>query len=222
MWLGDLYAAAHVYEGRTTDKNLSTVPMQELIDQGDTNLVVEKDGAGRHYYRLGLRYVPDDLVLDPLDRGFVVQRSYEAVDDPEDVWRDDEGVWHVKAGAEVRVRLSMVADSRRNDVALIDPIPAGLEALNPALAGTPDIPRDDDSDDFWDPWWYWRWFDHQNLRDDRTEAFTSRLWAGVYEYTYVARATTPGTFVTPPTRAEEIYAPETFGRSATDIVVVEG
>ena len=36
----------------------------------------------------------------------------------------------------------------------------------------------------------------------------------------VAQATTPGEFVVPPTRAEEIYAPETFGRAASDRVVV--
>jgi uncharacterized protein YfaS (alpha-2-macroglobulin family) len=42
----------------------------------------------------------------------------------------------------------------------------------------------------------------------------------VYDYSYIAHATTPGEFVVPPTRAEEIYAPETFGRSATDRVVI--
>ena len=71
-------------------------------------------------------------------------------------------------------------------------------------------------------WWWWRatWYDHQNLRDDRAEAFTSLLWDGVYNYSYVARATTPGTFIVPPSKAEEMYSPEVFGRSASDVVVV--
>jgi len=47
------------------------------------------------------------------------------------------------------------------------------------------------------------------------------LWEGVYTYAYVARATTPGTFVVPPARAEEMYHPETFGRSASARVIVE-
>ena len=34
-------------------------------------------------------------------------------------------------------------------------------------------------------------------------------------------ATTPGVFVVPPPRAEEMYHPETFGRGATDRVIVE-
>jgi uncharacterized protein YfaS (alpha-2-macroglobulin family) len=228
IWLGDLYAAEHIFEGRTTDRDETIVPMTELIEQaagGETNLIVDKEGEGRLYYRLGLRYAPDDLDLEPLDRGFVVQRVYEPIDDSDDVTRDADGTWHIKPGAEVRVRLTMVADSRRTHVALIDPLPAGLEALNPALAVTGPIPPDDDfSDDAIgfgrSTYWWWRWFEHQNLRDDRAEAFASLLWAGTYEYTYVARATTPGTFVVPPTKAEEIYAPETFGRSGSDVVIV--
>ena len=64
-------------------------------------------------------------------------------------------------------------------------------------------------------WWWGAWFNHQNLRDDRAEAFAYYVPAGTYEYTFVVRATTPGTFVVPPTKAEEIYSPEVFGRTAT-------
>ena len=39
--------------------------MSDVIAGGDTDLVIDKDGAGRLYYRLGLRYAPDDLVLGP-------------------------------------------------------------------------------------------------------------------------------------------------------------
>jgi len=72
-------------------------------------------------------------------------------------------------------------------------------------------------------WWWWRrpWFEHQNLRDERVEAFASLLFEGVYTYSYVARATTPGTFVVPPPKAEEMYHPETFGRGPSDRVVVD-
>ncbi|MCY3661555.1 MAG: hypothetical protein OXH28_01870 [bacterium] len=217
VWLGDLYAAEHTYAGRSTDRGSTLIPMAELLDAGDSDLVVQKDGEGRLYYRLGLRYAPDDLDLEPLDRGFVVQRSYEAVDDPGDVWLDDDGVWHVRAGAEVRVNVTMVNDSRRTNMALIDPLPAGFEILNPALAVTGDV----DVRDGADSWWWWTWYRHQNLRDDRAEAFASYLWAGTHEYSYVVRATTPGSFVVPPARAEEIYAPEVFGRSATDRVIVQ-
>jgi len=177
-----------------------------------------KEGAGRLYYRLGLSYAPRALRLDALDAGFTVTRRYEAVDDPGDVRRDALGTWHVRAGAHVRVRLSLAATGRRVHVALVDPLPAGLEAQNPALAATR-IPADESGDEV--EWWRRTWFDHQNLRDDRVEAFTSELEAGVYAYSYVTLATTPGTFVVAPAKAEEMYQPETFGRSGTDRLVVE-
>jgi uncharacterized protein YfaS (alpha-2-macroglobulin family) len=169
-----------------------------------------------------MNYAPRSLWLAPEDQGFAVERFYEPVDHPDDVVRLKDGTWKIKAGAQVRVRLTMVAESRRYHVALVDPLPAGLEPMNPALAVTGSIPQDprqrNDSD-----WWWWTrtWYEHQNLRDERVEAFTSLLWEGVHEYTYVARATTPGRFIVPPTKAEEMYFPETFGRSASDRVIVE-
>jgi len=225
IWLGETYAASHQYEGYTTERHGTEIPMSYLVEEelggGEPqNLILSKEGQGRLYYRLGLRYAPTDLNLDPLDMGFVVTRSYESIDDPEDAFQDDDGAWHIKAGARVRVRLIIVADNRRYHVALVDPLPAGLEIVNPALAVSQDVPDDPESPDSRYRWW-WTWYQHQNMRDERAEAFTTLLWDGVYEYTYVARATTPGTFIVPPAKAEEMYSPEVFGRSASDWVIVE-
>ena len=117
----------------------------------------------------------------------------------------------------------MVAPTRRYHVALVDPLPAGLEALNPALAVTGSLPGDGGAGQKPVPYWWWwgPWYQHENLRDERIEAFTPLLWDGVWHYDYIARATTPGVFVVPPTKAEEMYAPETFGRGAADRVIVE-
>ncbi len=218
VWLGDTYAAEQTFEGRQTDRQASLVPMSVVTDTGDTEVIIDKDGDGRLYYRLGLRYAPTDLVLDPSDQGFVVTRTYEAIDDESDVSKADDGTWTVKAGSRVRVRLTMVADSQRTHVALTDPIPAGFEMVNPSLATSESIPSDPSAAQPRN-WWY-RWFEHQALRDDRAEAFSTRLGAGTYEFTYVVRATTPGTFVTPPTRAEQIYEPEVFGRSGSTVVEI--
>ena len=228
VWLGDLYAAEATFDGRSTDRVNTLVPMTEVVSRlavtGESTIVIANEGVGRLYYRLGLTYAPDDLQLPPRDEGFVVERLYEAVDDPADVTRDPDGTWRIRAGATVRVRLTMVADAPRTSVALVDPLPAGLEAVNPALAvATTTPPEEGDGEPIpldccW--FWGWNWFDHQNLRDDRAEAFATYLPGGTYEYTYIARATTPGEFVVPPTRAEEMYAPEVFGRSGSATVVV--
>ena len=207
--------------------------MSYLTDQGGmSNLIVDKQGAGRLYYRIGMKYAPKNLKLDPADYGFTILRKYEAVDDKDDVKQNADGSWTIKAGARVRVRLTMVAQARRYHVALVDNLPAGLEILNPGLAVTESIPGDPGgntsvmefgSRSFGHGYWWYRqyWFEHQNFRDERAEAFTSLLWEGVYNYNYVARATTPGQFVVPPAKAEEMYHPETFGRTGTDFVRVE-
>jgi len=225
IWLGDTYAGEHEYVGYSTERHLTEVPMGYLVDTDleQQDLIISKEGPGRLYYRLGLKYAPTDLQLDPLEMGFVVQREYEAVDDLDDVKRLEDGTWVIKAGARVRIRITMIADNRRYHVALVDPLPAGLEIINPALAVSGSIPQDPNSSDSSYGWWWWwgPWYEHQNMRDERAEAFTSLLWDGVFEYTYVARATTPGTFVVPPAKAEEMYSPEVFGRSGSDWVIVE-
>ena len=100
--------------------------------------------------------------------------------------------------------------------------------LNPDLDISGPVPTDPAADGGAVPsaggvvrWWWGPWYDHTNLRDERAEAFASYLPAGVYTFSYVARATTPGRFVVPPPRAEEMYAPETFGRGASATMVVE-
>ena len=209
VWLGDTYAAEHAFQGRSIDRQHTLVPMRDL--GGDPNIVLQKTGTGRLYYRLGLRYAPAALTLDARDEGFVVDRVYEAVDDPGDVSRDGDGVWHIKPGAMVRVRMTMVADTNHTNMALVDALPAGLEAVNPALAASPRPPPDkktDDVDDVRLPMWYGStWFDHENLRDDRVEAFSAYLYGGTYDYTYVARATTVGEFVVPPARRRRDLRP---------------
>jgi uncharacterized protein YfaS (alpha-2-macroglobulin family) len=195
-----------------------------LAEVKDANLIVSKDGPGRLYYRVGMQYAPEDLRPPPMDRGFVVSRRYEPVENETDVRQDKDGSVHVKAGAKVRVRVTMVAPARRHHVALVDPLPAGFEAMNPALAVTGPIPQDTKDTSGGNGgryWWSRTWYEHQNMRDERVEAFASLLWDGVHEYVYVARATTPGTFVVPPPKAEEMYSPEVFGRGAGDKVIVE-
>ncbi|MDQ3747506.1 MAG: MG2 domain-containing protein [Acidobacteriota bacterium] len=233
IWLGNTYAGEENFAGRSIDSNLLNIPMSYLMEQnGAANLIMDKQGAGRLYYRIGMKYAPKNLNLQPADYGFTVLRSYEAIDNAEDVKQNADNSWTIKAGSRVRVRLTMVAQARRYHVALVDPLPAGLEILNPELAVTEAIPSDIGGNTsvveygsrsygrgFYN--WRWTWFEHQNFRDERAEAFSALLWEGVYRYTYVTRATTPGQFVVPPAKAEEMYHPETFGRTGTDFVRVK-
>lgn len=225
LWLGRDFAGEHRFRGRTTERRDTRIPMAWLAAKGGTpTLVLDKQGPGRLYYRLGMQYAPRNLRLEPSEHGFSVERVYEAMDNPDDVRREADGTWTIKAGARVRVRITMVATARRYHVALVDPLPAGLEAVNPVLAVSGSEPATMRQPSALDgrPCYAWSggWYEHQNLRDERAEAFCSLLWDGVYTFEYACRATTPGRFVAPPAKAEEMYAPETFGRGASDIVIV--
>ncbi|RMG03526.1 MAG: hypothetical protein D6735_08355 [Acidobacteria bacterium] len=230
IWLGETYVSEQKFEGRSTNPNSLQIPMSYLTKQdANTDLTLQKDGPGRLYYRIGMKYAPKDLKLNPVDYGFTVLRKYEPVDSPSDVKQNPDGSWTIKLGARVRVHLTLVAPSRRYHVALVDPLPAGLEILNPELAVTEKLPEKQNTIIFdyasrsfaFGFWWRRNWFEHQNFRDERAEVFSSLVWGGVYEFSYYTRATTPGEFIVPPTKAEEMYNPETFGRSSSDFVKIE-
>ncbi len=187
IWLGNTYAGDQTFKGRSIDSNLLNIPMSYLLEQnGAANLIMDKQGAGRLYYRIGMKYAPKNLNLAPADYGFTVLRTYEAIDNADDVKHNADNSWTIKAGARVRVRLTMVAQARRYHVALVDPLPAGLEILNPELAVTEAIPADNGgntpvieygSRSYGRGFYNYRgsWFDHQNFRDERAEAFSSLL-----------------------------------------------
>jgi len=52
------------------------------------------------------------------------------------------------------------------------------------------------------------------MHDDRVLTFVEHMPAGMYHYRYLARATTVGRFLVPPTKAECMYDPGVFGRNA--------
>ena len=161
------------------------------------------------YYRIGITYAPKRVDLPALDAGFVVRRSYEAVDDPHDVEQTPTGV-RIKLGARVLVVLEAVNTTRRDSVALVDPLPAGLEIVNTSLAIAERAATGSVSADW----------NHLEARDNRSEAFALSLREGTHQFSYTARATTPGTFVAAPAKAEEMYSPETFGRSRGTTVTI--
>ena len=229
-WIGDRGLADQRFVGRSVDRHLLQLPLDALAalaGDGGTELVLQQQGPGRLTWRAGLRYALPAQELAAESRGFSVSRTYEALGDADDLRRDDDGTWHVRRGAMLRVRLSMLAPAERHHVALVDRLPAGFEPLDAGLAVTGAVPGDDSTHEqphewFWRCfWWGGPWYDHAALRDAGAEVFAASVPADLHSYGYVVRATTPGSFVAPPAHAEEMYAPESFGRSASDRVVVE-
>jgi len=231
MWVGDVFAGEQTFKGRSTDTNHLLVPMEymQANSSDTTNFFIQKEGVGRLYYRIGFTYAPKDLKLKPANYGFKVERSYAGADNAAHAIKLEDGTWKFKLGQKIKVTLTMTSSSRRCHIALVDFLPAGLEPMNPALKGTEtggtvsEATRTSPRYNYYS-WRYYdrtNWPEHQNLRDERVEAFRSILWPGVYEFSYFARATTAGSFIIPPAKAEEMYSPETFGRSGTEFAVID-
>ena len=121
----------------------------------------------------------------------------------------------LQAGSLVRVTIRLRSPTARSYIVVDDALPAGLEALNAAFETTPASARAQTGQDRW-----WGSFNHTEIRDDRVLLFADRLASGEHSYTYLARATTPGTFVHPPVQAEAMYAPEIMGRTASGSLTV--
>uniref|UniRef100_A0A7S4FM98 Alpha-2-macroglobulin domain-containing protein n=1 Tax=Eutreptiella gymnastica TaxID=73025 RepID=A0A7S4FM98_9EUGL len=219
-WLSTSLVADHEHKGRSTVTKVTDVPMKYLVDTAGAApqpLHIHKVGPGRLYYRLGLKYAPKSNILPAHDAGFIVQRTYKALQDPEDVQTTAQG-YKLKSGRLIEVTLTLETRMVRHRVALVDKLPACLEPLNPALAGTPELGGTPPAAG---RCCYWRWYDHDNLRDERVEAFAGRVWEGAHTYSYVAQVTGLGEFIAPPATAEEVLSPEVFGRSATLTVHAE-
>ncbi|HSD86798.1 MAG TPA: alpha-2-macroglobulin family protein [Kofleriaceae bacterium] len=210
LWLGNAAYVEQTFAGRSSARGVAKLGWTELAPGTSHDIALQKTGPGRMYYRLGITYAPKQTNLPPLDAGFIVRRSYKGVDDPSDVVQLPDGHWQIKLGARVQVVLEAVNTSVRHGVALVDPLPAGLEAVNTRLATSERAVADADADGW----------DYINMRDNRSEAFMMQLREGTHRFSYTARATTPGTFLAAPAKAEEMYSPETFGRSSGTTVVV--
>jgi uncharacterized protein YfaS (alpha-2-macroglobulin family) len=125
----------------------------------------------------------------------------------------------VTAGDEVLLEIAVNCSASRRFVAVEVPLPAGIEALDPDLAttarrvesGTDSTWRGDVEVESEDGFWWIPGFDHVELRDDRVLLYATQLPAGTTTTRVRCRATTTGTFLLAPARAEEMYAPEVFG-----------
>jgi uncharacterized protein YfaS (alpha-2-macroglobulin family) len=208
-----------------------TVPMTTVLGQRGATLTFQLDGSGTLFYEARLRYARKEPPREGMDRGFFVRKQMRSVT-PDGLSQalttlPAQTQERVRAGDLVLVDLVLVTATPREQVVLDDPLAAGLEPVDASLATTAaslDVtgsggegdaddgaPTEDDAAGSGRGWG--SAFFHREMRDDRVLTFVEHLPAGMYHYRYLARATTVGKFVVPPTRAECMYDPAVFGRT---------
>jgi len=169
--------------------------------------------------RLETSWIPDgdgsSVAAD--QQGFVVSREVLLVHgdgEPADrIALDAPGKTITLAvGDVVEEHVRVVNPAARSHVAVVVPMAAGLEPLNPALATAPpeSRPKGTTASDV----------TYRQVLDDSASFFCNELPAGTYDFYFRARATVAGTFVQPAASAELMYDGAVRGNSHGARVVV--
>jgi alpha-2-macroglobulin len=111
----------------------------------------------------------------------------------------------VAIGDLVLVALELRSDHALRMLALSDPLPAGLDPVDPGLSTgrVGGCTRCDESGGF----------DYVRRHDDRIEAFAEWLPKGTHAMRYMMRATVAGSFTAPGAIVQPMYLPNLFARS---------
>jgi len=177
----------------------------------------ESATEGPVYAQVSVRSRPVVNQTSAQDRGFRLERTYARLN----VHNEPEGLAGWKTGDRVLVSLRLGVREPARFVAVEDPLPAILEAVNPefktqqASSGKP-LPEwftREDGD-------YWR-SDFQELRPDRVWFFADAVSPGDYVIRFVARVRAAGQATAPAAKAEEMYHPERFGLTDSFVLTSE-
>jgi len=205
-----------------------TIPLNELLQNNqDNEVTATRDGVGKMYFDMNLKYYLPTEKIAARDEGIVVTQEYFGMDDK----NMEKPVMNVKVGENLMGKMTVIVPEDRYYVMVEDFLPAGLEGvdftLKTAQQSLQDTMEESGGDGkgascrYWDCWQeLWR-FNHSEVRDDRMMFFADFLPKGVYELKYVVRATSPGTFHDLPALAQETYFPEVFGRSSGGMFTVK-
>lgn len=209
----------------------AAVSAEALARRGGPLAFSVKGDAARVFYAAELRYASSVLPTRARDEGLFVTkyvRSVPAAAVSQAISSIPKtSATAVPAGDLVLVDLLFESAEPRDHVVLDDPLPAGLEALDYDLDTSSESARaaeEKASDAVEKTRWLGTSFrsapSRREVRDDRVVTFFRRIEPGMYRVTYLARATSLGTFVVPPTRVEGMYEPEVFGRTAASSLTV--
>ncbi len=170
--------------------------------------------------RVETSYVPaaDGGEAAARSEGFVVTRAFLRIRGgdvpPERVALDAPGRSHtLGVGEVIEERVQLVNPKERHYVAVVVPLAAGLEVLNPALATAPPEARPSGRVTLAPS--------YAAFRDDQVAFYYDTLAAGTFDFAFRSRATVAGRFVQPSARAEMMYDGAVWGRSHGARIVVE-
>jgi len=213
---GDMLKQGNATKDNLTETVNLQVELQDLLKEAANYLVFTRgEGTGNLYYTAYLSAELPVESIEPLDQGVSLARQYFTMEDSKTPISD------IQRGNLVRVRLTVVVPAAVHYIVVDDPLPAGFEAVDASILTDTAVPTSYTLTDYNERGWGWWYFSHIELRDEKVVLSADYLPAGTYVYTYLARASTVGTFKVIPPTASEFYFPDVGGRGAGSVFEVK-
>jgi len=172
----------------------------------DSTLELRHTGQGRGYFTARVRYVESDEQARAAQAGFSLKRQYAVYRDK--AWQPLAAPMAIRRGDLVRVELIVSTPAARRQVVVDDPLPGGLEPVNPDLATASGLAAEDtEPPGSASPYPFY----HRELRFDAARWFADELAAGSYRLYWVGQAVASGRFTVPAPHVEAMYDPDVFG-----------
>jgi uncharacterized protein YfaS (alpha-2-macroglobulin family) len=161
-------------------------------------LTVENARGARLYAEAEFDVFPPLGQQPAQDRGFTVSRAYAKIGTDGALQPAED----LRVGDRVIVTLRLETTRPAYFVALDDPLPSILEAVNPAFVSRASGETVETSDEF---------VSYRETRADRVLYFCDALPPGSYTFRYLARVRVAGQATAGATKAEAMYRPDRFG-----------
>ncbi len=179
-------------------------------------LRVAAQGSGRSYATTTLRYAtPPPLAA--LAAGLTVARK--AYVRRADAWQALDGAEpQIRQGETIKVELSLSVPAWMSYVVVDDPVPAGIEPINPDLATASNFSEQDLQ--MAGPGYPYPFY-HRELRFDAVRWYAEDVGAGRYRLAWIGQAVASGSFAWNETHAERMYEPDVFGNGVAGRLKIE-
>lgn len=189
---------------------------QDQLQPGENEIRVLQDGERPLYYTINSRMY---VAQEEIEAAGAIEIEREYLDPV-----TSEPLETIEAGELVKIRLRVNMPEQGSYMILEDRLPGGLEPLNERLNTTSHVAQPNDYYYDYDGDFRWRnlGYNYKEIFGDRVSFFMTEMDRGTFTVTYLARATHSGEFTAVSAEAYGMYAPQLWGRSASDqLTVVE-
>ena len=183
-----------------------------------TPVTFSKEGTGRLYYTIEMKYALPDEMQSARSEGLIIDYQISDYDTGDVISTSgkDDSLLTLESGKLYKATIRLESHRDRTYIALRAPIPSGAEILDSTFVTTSSAGEVTSSSETWG-----HWLSNKTIYDNEIQFFWDNFRVGSSTVTFTFRASRRGVYPTPPVQAECMYEPEVFGRSDGYLVEIK-